>query len=275
MKIVALADTHVDSRVGLSLDTTSGRGAETRAALLDFWRAACAGPWGAPDVLIHGGDIIEGQDRKQAGLGSVTSNLLEQCDHAADLLRMWRAKRIFITKGSGYHVEADHSGFQCEEYIARKLVAEECPGQEHLPVDSRDRASWHWYLTLAGVTFHVSHHIGVSSVFHYKSTPTAREMLYAKLNDMLRHETEQYRTNVVLRAHAHYYNALEFSGSLGIVLPCWKGLDDFAQKKGAIAYSPDIGFVGFEVENGVIVNREYWKIRLDQIQKAPHVVVQE
>lgn len=273
MRVVAIADLHTDSVVGLALPGRGGAvGQPIREAIYQQWEAATKGPWKRPDVLIVNGDLVEGQNRKSGGVGVITTDLYEQIDDATELLGMWNAKRIYIIRGSGYNVEADHSGLQCEEQIARNLGAEEYPNQEHIDVRRRDRSGWHWYITIGTETFHVSHHIAVSKVFHYMSTPTARAMLDAKLNDMLRHEVGKHRTSIVLRAHAHYFNHVEYSGSHGFVLPCWKAVDVFAMKRGAISLSPDLGYLGFEIGGGGM-RYEKRLIRLVDVQAAPHTIV--
>lgn len=273
MRVVAVADMHVGSRVGLANPARSPINdalAPVRVALFDVWEAAAHGPWHAPDALIVNGDVIEGQNRKGGGAGTWSTQLLEQADHAVGLLRMWDAKRVYVIRGSGYHVETN--GLQVEEYVARQLRAEEYPGQESIDPELRDRSGWHWYLHLGGVTFHVSHHISVSKVFHYQSTPTARQMLQAKLNDMLRHHVSRYKTDIVLRGHSHYYNMVGFSGSTGLVMPCWKGLDDYMLSRGPLDISPDIGFLAWEIENGqarLQINLH----KLNEIQAPPLTVL--
>ena len=273
MRVVAIADLHTDSIVGLA---PKGRGSDIgrpiRDAIYQKWCEATSGPWKNPDVLIVDGDIVEGQNRKSGGLGVITTDLYEQMADAVDLLKMWKAKKIYIIRGSGYHVEADHSGIQCEEQIARNLGAEEYPNQEHIDPERRDHSGWHWYISVGPETFHASHHIAVSKVFHYMSTPTARAMLDAKLNDMLRHELGKFRTSIVLRAHAHYFNHVEYSSSHGFVLPCWKAVDEFGAKRGAISLSPDIGYLGFEIGKGGM-RYEKRLVRLTDVQAAPHTIV--
>jgi hypothetical protein len=275
MRAVVIADLHVGSRVGLcnvkSKCVPGGdAAAPIRAAIYDKWVEATQGPWAKPDVLFFLGDAIEGQNKKGFGFGTWTTDLLEQCDMAADLIRMWKARQVYMVRGSGYHVEVG-GGLQCEEYIGRELESVPVPSQDKTVTAKPERSGWHWYVTLGGVTFHLSHKVGISTVFHYKSTPTAREMLYAKLNDQLRHEVGGAKTSVILRAHAHYYNLVEYSSTLGVVCPCWKGLDDFAMKMGAIALSPDLGYLGFECKDGER-RMERHLFQLTDVQKPPHVV---
>lgn len=276
-RAVAIADLHVGGLVSLadpSISPTNDPGAEIRDSLFNLYRtAAISGPWSRPDALIVVGDIVEGQNPKSGGFGLWTPNLLEQADHATHLLKMWNAKRIFIIRGSNYHVQVGHSGFQIEEYIARQIGAEEYPNQGNIPEEMRDHSGWEWYLNLAGITFHAAHKVGVSKVFHYRTTPLSRQMLQAKLNDQLRHEMDKnLRIRVILRAHAHYYCTVGHSHSDGWILPCWKALDDFMLSNGALDISPDIGFVGFSIQDGRLsYEKNLWE--LSQVRKPPLTIV--
>jgi hypothetical protein len=282
LRTVALADLHTDSEVGLAnLEEKEYRAqsdlfAPVREALFETWRTCTKSQrWGEPEVLLVDGDLIEGQNKKHTGSGVICTNLRRQCAHAAALLNMWRARKVFVFRGSGYHVEVNGSGWQAEEYAASLVQrAQIFPNQAHVPAAEKERSGWHCYLTLAGLTFHVAHKVGVSKVFHYQSTPVARAMLQARLNDMLRHEINTWKTRVILRAHAHYYNHVEYSGSDGWVLPCWKGLDEHMMEGGSLDISPDIGFVGFEIHAGKLVYEKNL-FKLADVQPPPHVVIGE
>ncbi|MDZ7378847.1 MAG: metallophosphoesterase [candidate division KSB1 bacterium] len=247
-RVVVVSDLHVGSRVAVA-DTRIVRckdsSSRVREALFERWMQAVEAER-RPDVLIVCGDTIEGQNRKKSGCGLWTSDILEQCEHAVHLLQMFKGKQIFIVRGSDYHVSVQ--GLPAEEVIARRLGAVECPGQSGVPKAMRDRSSWEWYIEVGGVVFHAAHRIGVSKVFHYQSTPNARQLLQAKLNDRLRHSRR--RIQVVLRGHAHYFNAVMYSGSAGFILPCWKGYDEYLLHEGPLDLSPDIGYLVFYCEDG-------------------------
>lgn len=255
-RVVAIGDLHVGSLVALAgpeADRPGDSFRGIRRRLFAAWREAIKHA-GRPDVLVVNGDLVEGQNRKGGGIGVWSCDLLEQADHCCELLRMWRAKRIVVVRGSPYHVEAGHSGVQVEEYIGRRLNAVENDGQA---------SAWEWYLDVEGVCFHVSHRIAVSRVFHYQSTPTARQLLQARLNDRLRHLVNSCgrKIQIVLRGHAHYYNTVGYSGCDGFVLPCWKAYDDYLLKTGPLDISPDIGYVEFECDKGSYRYRKgLWKI---------------
>jgi hypothetical protein len=254
-----------------------GPGKQTREVLFDIWREAARGEYGEPDVLVVNGDAIDGPNRKKSGVGTWATDLMIQADNCVSLLKMWKARQLFIVRGSGYHVEANNSGLQCEEYIARQLGAVEVPHQDHIKPDRRERSGFEWYIHLGEITAHFAHKISVSKVFHYQTTPTARQMLQAKLNDRLRHEIAKHHTKIVVRSHAHYFNHIEFSGSKGYVTPCWKALDEFMLANGPLDISPDIGFLPFTVTEGggfqheSIKGKTLWSIT--EVQPAPFVVV--
>ena len=287
MRVVFVADLHVGHRSGLAIPSQSPRGdlgAPERKALYRAWCAATRGPWTAPDALVIDGDAVDGQGRKRGGAEQWTTDLLEQVEHAADLIRMWGARRFYVLRGSGYHVEVGATGVCAEELLARKLHAEPYPNQEHVPEDRRERSGYDWYLTFDRLTFHIAHEIGVSRVFHYRSTPIAREMLHLHLNDALRHEyrralqlgllrdLEAYRTRIVVRAHAHYYWMCATSGTAGYNLPCWQARSAFQRQRGPLAIEPDIGFVGFEI-TGVRYRHEAVLWNASSVQAPPHTLV--
>lgn len=254
IRVVAIGDLHSGSMFSVadpSRSPTHDAAYPMRKILFEKYKAATKNKqWKNPDVLIVGGDCVDGQNRKKSGIGTWTSDLLEQADHAEHLIRMWGAEKVIMIRGSGYHVDAANSGLQIEELIARKIKAVPAVNQPlNVDEDNRIRSEFDWYININGYTIHASHKIAVSKVFHYQSTPTARQMLQARLNDALRHEIADVdlRIKCVMRWHAHYFNTVGYSGTDGFVLPCWKGLDEFMRANGPIDISPDLGFVGFEI----------------------------
>jgi len=196
---------------------------------------------GRINVVIANGDLCEGPNRKSYGLGNWTNNLFTQVLSAADLLASLKADKYYITEGSGYHVGDNPS--------LDKLVAEEL---KNMGFDAE-------YSTEASVTLkdddyriHANHWVGVSSVFHYRSTPIARELMNARLN-----QEEYGNYDGILRAHAHYYCYLEFGKQWGAVIPGWKFKDEYLRRKG-LGYVPKIGYFAFEADSGELAT--VWKM---------------
>jgi hypothetical protein len=274
LKIVAIADLHIGSDVSVSQSGHGGKFPGLRNQLYKRYEQSAKGEFTEPDILFLLGDMIDGQNRKSSGIGTWTSDLQEQCDEACELISMWKPKKIYVARGSGYHVNVNNSGMQCEELIARALNAESAND------GTKDRSQWYWYVTAKkkdsdfSRTFHVEHFIQGSKFFHYKAMPVAREMMQAKLTDRLVGSLKKYKTDIILRAHGHSFIAVEYANSLGIVLPGWKGLDDFALSRGSLGFAPDIGFVSFEIKkDSYSWNKHLFK--LAEMQSVPHVIVEE
>lgn len=73
------------------------------------------------------------------------------------------------------------------------------------------------------------------------TTPIAKEMVMNELNQM---DFEKF--HIIARNHAHYYCAVQFGKSLGLICPCWKGRDEFVKLIG-LAFNPSIGYVVLEI----------------------------
>ena len=294
-KIVWLADMHTGSRWALADPKETPRhcpGKEIQKCLYDHYGEAVTGPWAKPHVLVLPGDIVDGQGTKDSGTHQWTPDMDEQVLHAAELIRMWKPTLIYVCGGSKYHVMVGDSGLSAEEMLAQKLGAEPYPNQEHLPLERQRRSGPHWFLTFEGVTVHAAHHIGVSRVFHYMSTPIAREMMKARLNDPMRRKwAKMYReectlaetqkrlpdlpaelnTRIVIRAHAHYFWACMTGGSMGMILPAWKVPDPYILSRDTLGFG-HIGFVGLEID-GDRFRFEQCLTKIEDVAPPPHVYV--
>ena len=179
LKTVFVSDIHAGSLTALRKNPAN----EIQRALYRKWQEATGGEFTRPDALIVAGDAVDGQGPKQSGVYQWTTDMHAQIDDACALLSMWNAKRVYIIGGSGYHVQLAHTGFSAEEQLGRDIGAEEYPNQDaSIPVKHRARSGPHWFLTFEKATVHVAHHVSVSKVFAYMSTPIAREMMKAKLS---------------------------------------------------------------------------------------------
>ena len=240
--IVCVSDLHVGSRLALCPKKLSlkqgGEYSPSRAqlALYEVW-AKLAEQWRRPDILVCCGDAIDGQGTKTRGTEQWSTDLEDQLFAAADLLRMFKADKVLLINGTGYHVDA---GGRPLESILGELINAEVVG----PYGSRSAEEI--FLRIGGKTFHFAHHIEIGSGW-YKTTPLARELVFALLN-----ETSKHRVDVVLRGHVHYFVGVEFSRQRGYIVPCWQMQTRYMIRRGPFRMVPEFGALRFDVKDGSI-----------------------
>lgn len=169
---------------------------------------------------INLGDNCEGTDYHGKGEHNTSNSIIEQMDITEELLKEIPAKKWYFVQGSYYHTAQNLSS---DRLIARNLGAR---WGDELVVNAD------------GYRIHCSHAIGVSMASPaYRTTPIAREMMLATIN-----EKEYGKFDLILRGHAHYFCRVQFGGSSGVICPCWKGRDTFAQTR-TLAMMPHVGYV--------------------------------
>ncbi len=178
---------------------------------------------------IHLGDSTEGTNYHDQGKDNDSTDKLYQINMAQTRLEEIPTKKWFIVNGSGYHVGKNLSD---DELLADKLGAEY--GNELV-------------VNIDGARVHCSHKVGVSmSATAYRPTAIARELMLATIN-----EDEYGKFRVILRGHAHYYCEVRFGGSRGLICPCWKGRDSFAQER-SLALLPHLGYIILKVDGNKV-----------------------
>lgn len=241
--LVAVGDLHAGSRLGLCLPDSPHCNTAQRA-LYKCWHDL-AKEWSSPDILICNGDAIEGKARKESGVPCWTMVLREQIDCAAALLREWKAKDYRIINGTGYHVDGE--GESLEYYLGKEL------GATVIGPDGEQSAE-ELFLRIRRFTFHISHHISTGSGW-YKTTPLARELVFALLN-----ETSKHRVDVILRSHVHYFCGVDFRRQRGYTLPCWQLQTRYMTRKSALGMVPDIGAIRFRIyPNEIRMDKRFFR----------------
>ena len=179
------------------------------------------------------GEPIDGQGVKSRGVEQWTTNYLDQIDAAVQLVKMFKAKKVFVTQGSGYHIE--QGGVSVEEIFGQRVGAEKVDGRFVTP---------ELFLTVEGITFNLAHHITSStSGWNYRSTAIAKELMLGQLN-----VSHKFPFDIMVRSHIHYFWAVESAGKLGVITPAWQLQTAFMQKKGTMGSIPDIGASRFIVD---------------------------
>jgi hypothetical protein len=181
-----------------------------------------------PDVLLLNGDLVDGKNYKESGMGTWTTDVHLQSQTLKELVSMLKPRKIVGTSGSPYHSDRNPN--------MDKIAVEACGGTFR---------GGYAALNIDGIRVHAQHKVSVSkSTWQYRSTPVGRAMVLAALN-----ESDFGHYDVILKSHAHYYCYVGYSNSLGIILPAWKAYDPFGDTNLEFN-NPAIGYVKFTIENG-------------------------
>lgn len=199
---------------------------DTQKELYKLWEQMCD-DYPQPDVLILNGDLVDGKNYKESGMGCWTTEMLTQCEAACELLGMLKPRKIIGTTGSAYHSEKNPNA---DEIITKALGGEFKGGYGVVDVN--------------GCRFYAQHKVGVSkSTWQYRGTPIGRAIVLANLAG-----GAYGHLDVILKSHAHYFYYVGTSNQLGMILPCWKAHDDFGDTNVEFV-DPCIGYVVFEVND--------------------------
>jgi len=262
--VLFLADFHCGSLVGLTppewhyrFSTNTGKRMKLHRIALQLWETFDKLLKELPplDCIVICGDMVEGKGKRSGGTELLTSTMKIQCDMAVGVIERVRKQcknsaKIFGVYGTNYHVATD--GDDWEDLIADQAFF--------------TKIGAHEWITINGVTFDIKHKISTSSIPHGRGTALLREMLW---NDMWAVDKMQPKSDVVIRAHAHYYMSIETSRKRGIILAPLQGM---GSKFGARECSGtvDWGFVLYEIkDNGE--HNAYPYIRNIEAQKAKAV----
>lgn len=240
-----ISDLHVGSYYGLMppkvvfKDEFSGQkmtvlANESQKAMWKYFND-CLEEIGEVDNLIVNGDICDGFQVASKGKYTWTNDLAVQADIAAEIINGIAAERVYCIRGSDYHCQADRP---LEQDVANKI--DNGRYREETVIEHKD------------YRYHVSHFVPVSSSAFYRSTPIAKAMLVAALNQK---EEEYGPLNAVVRSHAHFWCAVSLGHSWGFVTPGWQNRTPFALKIGTMS-TPDIGCLLLEIDEkkGKLIN---------------------
>ena len=236
IEVVAVGDLHCGSKAALCpprfkmADQDVHEANPVQLAMFNAWKELTQ-DWKEPDILICNGDAVEGQARKESGVPCWTNDFDDQVRCAADLIRMFKPKKTYMVNGTGYHVDA--SGKSVEYHLGKELMSEE--------YEKGVRSGEELFLRVGKFTFHASHHISVGTGW-YKTTPLARELVFALLN-----ESDKHRADIFLRSHVHYFAGIEFNRQHGYILPCWQAQTRYMIRKSAFGMIPTIGALRFRI----------------------------
>lgn len=263
ISFVWISDLHAGSQSAVCLPDNpkrlggSHKASPAQIALYEAY-ASLADEWKKPDILGVCGDAMEGKARKDSGVPCWSTDFSDQIACAEKLINLFGAKETYIINGTGYHVDAE--GVPLENTLARNI------GAKKIGAGKGEISDEELFLKVAGTTFHAAHHISTGTGW-YRSTPMARELVFALLN-----ESHKHRVDVVLRGHVHYFCGVEFERQKGYTLPCWQLQTRYMKKKSALGMVPSIGALRFRIRpDGLRVDKSFFKLS----EAKPRLLVYE
>lgn len=184
------------------------------------------------DYLIVNGDMIEGKGVRSGGTELLTADRDEQATIAADVINFVKAKNVFATFGTPYHVgcEEDWEVVACSKVNNfRKIEAE-----AHFEVN--------------GLQIACRHYIGNTSSPASRGTALAnaqvKQMLWATRD-------QQPLANLIIRSHIHRAFAIQDPALnfMALTTPALQGCGSKYGARQCDGLPVDFGFVTIDVES--------------------------
>lgn len=235
------APAHPDSEISMEDKTIELN--KIQKQLWESWKVMVK-QYVEPDILVINGEPIQGADSPTENW---TNNIIDQVEGAKLLIDMIKPKKIYLTRGSKWHVTlGKNMQMNAEEYFGKIINAEKNDGR---------RAPINLWLKVDGVIFNFAHKISVTRVPHYRSTAITREMFVAYVN-----QKHLHNARAIIRSHVHYFWHVESENHHGFITPPWQLKTEFSEEfmgNGGVA---SLGAIRPRVVNGVF----RWDAEIDK-----------
>lgn len=243
-RIVCIGDTHVGSECALWPDgfrTQAGNILSMNKVQVELW-----GAWlrfcneekvKTADTVFLLGDLCQGNNRKQWGAGTLTSDLSTQARAAVQLLKpLCEGKKVYGVIGSGYHDSLD---VHLDALVIHELGGT-CVGElANLKFKELDHV------------INIAHGVGGGAI--YTGTSADKEAIMADLGAA---RGKIPKLSLIIRGHLHHYWYHEDHSIRFLQLPCWQAWYPFkALLKNYGKRQPDIGGVVVEIGDDITVHR--------------------
>jgi len=244
-KILLFSDPHCGHLVGLTppewqipvSETSRSQRAKYARTQKEIWGwyVKTLKEIGKVDHAFVMGDLVDGDGKKSGGTELITTDRSEQCDMAVECLTLIKTDHMRMVFGTGYHA-GNFEDWEAE--IAKEM---------HCKIGS------HEFPLVDGVRFDLKHHVASSKHKHLRFTAIATEI---KQNNDWANCGCQYRADVTVRGHVHYFDMIKDENSLGVVCPAMQG---YGSKFGARRCSGrvNVGLVVLDITNKKVTVQEY------------------
>lgn len=237
--VLVVSDLHVGSEQGLCPDSVKISAGSNRYTfecnsvqqlIFEKWCKMCDVV--KPDIVVVNGDMCEGVNYKEHGIGNWTNDKAQQIQTCAELLEMIDCCKYVGLQGSGYHTG---NNLSMDEIVMKQIGGDF--GTEK-------------FINVEDVRFHVRHETSFSK--------RPQRQAVGMIDDMtgIDYDRETFGDiDITIRSHLHRFSFIGWNGALGIVTPAWKWRDPFVKARNVI--SNDLGFITFEVSDDVYTWNPY------------------
>ena len=222
-RVLAIADMHCGSVVGLTHPHWHIKPVKGERTKRDKWAKLQRETWDwferllksvAPiDVLLYGGDGMDGKGERAGSTEQITCDMEEQTEMAIRVIQTvllhGRGKNhipIVGVYGTPCHVSGD--GEDWENILAQRTGFQKIGAHE--------------WPSVSGYIFDLKHKVGGSTIPHGRHTALAKDMLW----NAVWHDAEemQPKARCILRAHVHYHSFCGTPERMGMTLPALQAM---------------------------------------------------
>lgn len=227
--------------------------------LLDYWedfKKKCDF-WNV-DTFLIGGDIVHGQNKKEAGVELISTDLSVQKRAASVLLEpLLKGRKSYWVAGSGYH--ASTPGHNPDEGLCTELGA-----KSDIHTDWKGLIA-NLNIKDTGKMINLSH--GGSGAFIYRETAMAREIAFAK---MAFANGKLPKIDMFVHGHWHWFAYLHEAKTHYLQLPCWIAFEPCQiYVKNYTRFQPDIGASIIFIDENNFITCWHFLYDLPHIADAP------
>jgi hypothetical protein len=181
-----------------------------------------------PKLLVINGEPMDGANPRQLGQQSWTTDINDQMEDSAKLIKLIPYDNLMFVRGSGYHVQSGATNY--EEVLAQRIGA-----TGYKAYGGSGLTDYYAFVDINGKMFNFTHHVGFNKWAAYRTTAISRELVH-----------------------------VEFPHTHGVSTPAWKFPDAHLFRGGVAGTTPDVGCVEFIIEpnEDVIVKKHIAELEI-------------
>lgn len=250
-RIVAISDLHCGHENGMVDEERLDHANDFQKELFK-WFVNQISLIGSPDIVIANGDLIDGRQDKSGGSELIVSDRLIQAEMASNVLKMFNAKKYYITRGTPYHTG------KLEEFenLTAKLLNAEFIGEE-------------LRLVVNKTLVYARHKVGNAVLPYSYFTSPARNLMFDSIKNA--HKENPMNIGIALYAHVHRFSqSINSFGQTAITMPAMQGYSKYGGRE-CDGIGINIGFLVIDVFDNGTFNVDLKQAKLKTMNVEPLV----